>query len=117
MHLRVNLTYKFSVKKNRAGVERALLHDALAEVTCNLPKKGMVAGGFGFIATTFGGDGSGSVAYEMLQGYSAGRNFTWSATLRRMLGKGLELSCLYADRRLPTGRTVHSGSMEARVLF
>ena len=117
MHLRVNLSYKFSVKKNRAGLERALLHDALAEVTCNLPKKGMVAGGFGFIATTFGGDGSGSVAYEMLQGYSAGNNFTWSATLRRMLGKGLELSCLYAGRRLPTGRTVHSGSMELRLLF
>lgn len=117
MHLRVNLTYKFSVKQNRAGAERAQLHDALAEVTCNLPKKGMVAGGFGFIATSFGGDGGGSVAYEMLQGYSAGSNFTWSATLRRMFGKGLELSCLYAGRKLPVGRTVHSGSMEVRLLF
>jgi hypothetical protein len=117
MHLRVNLSYKFSVKKNRAGIEDAQLHDALAEVSCNLPQKGMVAGGFGFISTTFDGDGNGSVAYEMLQGYSAGRNFTWSASLRRALGKGLELSCLYAGRKLPTGNTVHSGSMEVRLLF
>jgi hypothetical protein len=117
MHLRVNITYKFSAKKNRAGAENARLHDALAEVTFNAPQKGMAAGGFGFVATSFAGDGSGSVAYEMLQGYSAGNNFTWSASLRRILGKGLELSCLYAGRRLPTGKTVHSGSMEMRLLF
>jgi hypothetical protein len=117
MHLRVNLTYKFSVKENRIGVENARLHDALAELTCNLPQKGMVAGGVGFISASFVGDGNSSVAYEMLQGYSDGRNFTWSATLRRMLGKGLELSCLYAGRRLPAGNVVHSGSMEVRLLF
>ncbi|MDR3188665.1 MAG: hypothetical protein LBT94_05720 [Prevotellaceae bacterium] len=117
MHLRVNISYKLSVKKNRASAEDAQLHDALAEITCNLPKKGMVAGGLGFIAAAFTGDGNSAVAYEMLQGYSAGRNFTWSATLRRMLGRGLELSCLYSGRRLPTGRVVHSGNMEVRLLF
>jgi hypothetical protein len=117
MHLRLNLSYKFSVKKNRAGAEDAQLHDALAEATLSLPKKGMVAGGFGFISAAFSGDGGGSVAYEMLQGYRAGSNFTWSATLRRMLGKGLELSCLYNGRRLPAGSVVHSGSVEMRLLF
>jgi hypothetical protein len=115
MHLRVNAAYKFSVKENRAGAEAAQLHDAQAELTCNFPQKGMAAGGFGFISTSLDGESNGTAGYEMLQGYGAGRNLTWSATLRRMLGKGLELSCLYSGRRLPDGKVVHSGSVEVRL--
>jgi hypothetical protein len=115
MHLRVNAAYKFSVKKNRAGAEAARLHDAQAELTCNFPQKGMAAGGFGFISTSLDGESNGTAGYEMLQGYGAGRNLTWSATLRRMLGRGLELSCLYSGRRLPDGKVVHSGSVEVRL--
>jgi hypothetical protein len=117
MHLRVNAAYKFSAKKNRAGVEAAVLHEAQAELTCNFPKKGMAAGGLGFISTTFNGESGGTVGYEMLQGYGAGNNLTWNLSLKRALGKGLELNLLYSGRRLPEGATVHSGSMEVRLIF
>jgi hypothetical protein len=116
-YVRVNAAYKFSVKKNRAGAEAAQLHEAQAELTCNFPKKGVLAGGFGFISTSFNGESGGTVGYEMLQGYGVGNNLTWSASLRRMLGKGLELNLLYSGRRLPVGATVHSGSMEVRLIF
>jgi hypothetical protein len=117
MHLRVNASYKFSVKENRAGAETAQLHDALTELTLNFPKKGVAACGFGFVSTSFSGESSGTAGYEMLQGYGVGSNFTWSLSLRRSLGRGLELNLLYSGRRLPAGKTVHNGSMEVRLMF
>ena len=115
--LRLNAKYTFSVKENTLHTETALLHDAGVEATYNIPQKGVVTGSAGFVSTTFDGEAHSAVGYEMLQGYSVGRNLTWGTTLRRGLGNGLELSLLYAGRRLATNHIIHSGSVELRLLF
>ncbi|MDR3329579.1 MAG: hypothetical protein LBS63_05720 [Prevotellaceae bacterium] len=117
MHLRVSASYKLSMKENRTGGELADLHDAQLEGTYNFPQKGVLTGSVGFVSTAFAGESGGIVGYEMLQGYGAGRNFTWGTAFKRLLGKGFELNLLYAGRKLPVGKVVHSGSVEVRMVF
>jgi hypothetical protein len=115
MHLRLSATYKFSDKDNRSGSEDAQLHDARLEASYNFPQKGMASINLGLMSTKLNGSAGSAVGYELLQGYGAGRNLTWGASLRRVLGGSIELSLLYSARRLPEGRVVHSGGVELRM--
>jgi hypothetical protein len=117
LNLRFNAKYAFSAKENTTGSETSLLHDVNLEATCNFPQKGVVIGNFGFVKTTFSGEENSALGYEMLQGYSTGSNYTWGATFKRGLGRGLEFNLLYAGRKLSVGKIVHSGSVELRLLF
>jgi hypothetical protein len=114
MHLRLSATYKFSDKDNRSGIESAQLHDARLEATYNFPQKGMASVNLGLMSTKLNGSTASAVGYELLQGYGAGRNLTWGASLQRVLGGSIELSLLYSARRLPEGRVVHGGGVEIK---
>jgi hypothetical protein len=115
--LRLEAAYDFWHKNNAGSTELANLHNVGLTATYNLLQKGFISANGGFVATTYNGEASSAVGYEMLQGFEAGNNFTWGVNFKRTLGYGLEFNLLYSGRKLSVGKVIHSGSMELRLLF
>ncbi|MFM2385920.1 MAG: hypothetical protein RL660_677 [Bacteroidota bacterium] len=65
----------------------------------------------------FEGAGNTSVAFIMLDGLTAGRNYLWSASLDKRIGKGFEISLSYDGRKTGINQVVHTGRASARAIF
>ena len=71
--------------------------------------------------TTFLNDFTGNtntpVAYQMLEGLQAGRNYTWSLLFSQKLNSFLNLNLNYLGRKSENSKTIHTGNIQLRALF
>lgn len=114
---RLNLLAQYSEKSNNTGIERTIIKKLGADFTLNSLEKGSVQAEVNFYAIEFNGDGNNSLAFEMLEGLSAGYNFTWSIGVQRTVAKNLQLNLQYNARKPEDRSTIHSGGVQIRALF
>jgi hypothetical protein len=72
---------------------------------------------FSYLDIRYNGQENSSLGFEMLEGLSAGDNFTWTVSVQRNLSKNLQLSIQYNGRKPGDFRTIHSGGIQARAMF
>ncbi len=60
---------------------------------------------------------NGAIAFEMLQGYMPGSNYTWTINYQRNLLNNLQLNVMYNGRKSETTNIVHIGSIQLRAFF
>jgi len=65
----------------------------------------------------FEGNTNSPVAYEMLEGFLPGKNYTWSLLLQQKLNSFLHLNLNYLGRKSETSTTIHTGSVQLKALF
>ncbi|MFT5673342.1 MAG: hypothetical protein ACI9JT_001989, partial [Polaribacter sp.] len=57
------------------------------------------------------------VAYQMLEGLQAGKNYTWNLLLNRKLNSFLNLNLNYLGRKSENSKIIHTGNIQLRALF
>ena len=72
---------------------------------------------FNLFFNDFTGNQNTPVAYQMLEGLQAGRNYTWSAIYQQKINFFLNLNFNYLGRKGENSSTVHSGSLQLRADF
>lgn len=65
----------------------------------------------------FKGDTNTPVAYQMLEGLQAGKNYTWNLLFNRKLNSFLNLNLNYLGRNSENSKTIHTGSVQLRAVF
>jgi hypothetical protein len=65
----------------------------------------------------FSGNTNSPVAYQMLEGLQAGRNFTWNLLFNKKLNSFLNLNLNYFGRKSENVRAIHSGTIQLRADF
>jgi hypothetical protein len=53
----------------------------------------------------------------MLNGLSAGENYTWELNYQRNLNSNIQISINYSGRKTPNAPTVHLGGAQIRAYF
>lgn len=109
--------------KNNSALELTGINETLeiqevgGEVTYNLAGSSSLQGSYSFVSNRFSGDRNSPAAYEMLQGLQPGRNQLWGITVFRKLANNLQLNLSYNGRKAEDSRTIHTGQLQARLVF
>ena len=80
-------------------------------------KKNQVTANINVFLNDFKGDTNTPVAYQMLEGLQAGKNYTWNLLFNRKLNSFLNLNLNYLGRNSENSKTIHTGSVQLRAVF
>ena len=116
---RATLSYQYSVKENVSGTigEKAEASNLGIEMKYNSSGAGTISAKVSYIGIVFNADENSSLAYEMLEGLHAGKNFTWNAAVQRSLGNSIQLSLNYDGRKSENNKAIHTGGIQVRAYF
>jgi len=111
------LIYKYLDSDNELGIEQFNSHDINLEATYNRNTTTAIRLNTSYVLADFQGDANTPVAFTMLNGLKDGKNFFWTLSLDRQLGKNLRLSLSYEGRKTGSNRVVHLGRMQIGAVF
>jgi hypothetical protein len=114
---RLNLTAQYSEKQNRQGSELVIIQKLGTDLTYNTTEKGSFQMEINYINIRYNRANNNSLSFEMLEGLTAGNNFTWSAGVQRTVAKNLQVNLIYNGRKPEDIKTIHSGGLQVRALF
>ena len=115
---RVALSYRYSDKRNSIGEsEHAFINKFNLEAKYTTVNSGSITGKVSYIKVIYNAGDSNYLAYEMLEGFKAGENFTWNISMQRNIGTYMQLSLNYDGRKLQDSGVVHTGGVQFRAFF
>ena len=80
-------------------------------------KKDEISANINVFLNDFIGDTNTPVAYQMLEGLQAGKNYTWNLLFNKKLNSFLNLNLNYLGRKSENSETIHTGSIQLRAIF
>ena len=83
----------------------------------NILNKGSWTASFEQISINYSEETNGPIAFEMLQGFLPGKNYTWVINYQRNLLNNLQLSIIYNGRKSDNVDIIHVGSVQLRAFF
>lgn len=122
--IRARLRYAYRDKQNlQANVDPAFVAEVLknqeltSEINLNFAGSSSLQLQFSWISNQFVGITNSPAAFEMLQGLQAGNNQLWGIQLFHKLASQLQLNISYNGRKAEGSKTIHTGQMQARLVF
>ncbi|MFQ3296291.1 MAG: hypothetical protein ACI9WV_000583 [Patiriisocius sp.] len=102
-----NLENFEKLKQQKFGLEYFYISEKKNQITANI----------NVFLNDFSGDTNTPVAYQMLEGLQAGKNYTWNLLLNRKLNSFLNLNLNYLGRKSENSKIIHTGNIQLRALF
>ena len=116
--LSFSLAWDWTHKTNTAGNKEKLRRQQLVgALTLNKKSGYSLAVNVQVLNNHFSGPVNSPVAYQMMEGLQAGKNFTWSSRVHRKLNNYIHLSLDYSGRNSETSPAIHTGSVQLKALF
>lgn len=114
----LDVFYEFQNKENTIGSLESLVQHRIGVSFLLSGNKGFTSTGeFSLYENDFTGNPLSPVAYQMLEGLQAGKNYTWRLLLQKNLTQYLDLNLNYEGRKSETSKTIHTGSVQLRAFF
>jgi len=114
----LDVFYEFQNKENAMGDRETLIQHRVGVSFLLSSKNGFTSTGeFSLYENNFTGNPLSPVAYQMLEGLQAGKNYTWRILLQKNLTQYLDLNLNYEGRKSETSKTIHTGSIQLRAFF
>ncbi len=118
-NFRIIASYKYGDKKNTTGdlKERAISNRFLIEMKYTAVNAGNISAKASIVNINYNAADDSFLAYDMLEGYKNGKNYTWGVTMQRTLNNSIQVSLTYDGRKLQDSPMVHTGGMQFRAFF
>jgi hypothetical protein len=113
----LDYSWQESANKSEYGGEKSTVKELGAELRYSFVKLGVVSLKYSFYEVDYDGNINTPLAYEMLEGLSAGENQLWSLSLQQRIGQNLQINLSYDGRKSGVVPVIHTGKMEARYMF
>jgi len=117
VNFRWTLSVIYAEKENTEGKEESYNRTASTELRFNEAGKGTISLMASYIDIDFNASENSSLAFEMLNGLTAGGNITWDIRWQRNLANNLQLNLNYGGRSSDGIRIIHTGGMQVRAFF
>ena len=95
------------LKQQKFGIEYYYISEKQDQITANI----------NVFLNDFVGDTNTPVAYQMLEGLQAGKNYTWNLLFNRKLNSFLNLNLNYLGRKSENSKIIHTGNIQLRAIF
>jgi len=110
--------YNFKNKENRIASLESLQQQKLGSSYYYKSKKSaMIRAELNLFLNDFTGSQNSPVAYQMLEGLQAGRNYTWSVLFQQKVNSFLNLNFNYLGRKSENSTTIHTGTVQLKASF
>lgn len=110
--------YHFKNKKNHLlEFENLDQHKMGVEYWYRSKKKNQISANVNLFSNDFTGNTNTPVAYQMLEGLQAGKNYTWNLVFNRKLNAFLNLNLNYVGRKSEASKTIHIGNIQLKAVF
>ena len=96
-----------ALKQQKFGIEYYYISAKQDQITANI----------NVFLNDFSGDTNTPVAYQMLEGLQAGKNYTWNLLFNRKLNSFLNLNLNYLGRKSENSKIIHTGNIQLRAIF
>ena len=96
-----------ALKQQKFGIEYYYISEKQDQITANI----------NVFLNDFIGDTNTPVAYQMLEGLQAGKNYTWNLLFNRKLNSFLNLNLNYLGRKSENSKIIHTGNIQLRAVF
>lgn len=116
-NLSLSVTGEAGFKRNLLMGETANRYKAELDATYRMKQLGTIDLGVQYINILYKGLDNGSVAYEMLDGLSAGHNLLWNLTYQTKLFDYLQLNLQYEGRVTNSRQLIHTGFLQLKAFF
>jgi hypothetical protein len=115
---RLTAFYKYHYKKNSLENFETLKQQKFGlEYFYISTKKNQITANVNVFLNDFIGDTNSPVAYQMLEGLQAGKNYTWNLLFNRKLNSFLNLNLNYLGRKSERSKIIHTGNIQLRAIF
>jgi hypothetical protein len=115
---RLTAFYKYHHKKNSLENFEELKQQKFGlEYFYISTKKNQITANVNLFFNDFIGDTNSPVAYQMLEGLQAGKNYTWNLLFNRKLNSFLNLNLNYLGRKSERSKIIHTGNIQLRAIF
>ena len=114
---RLTFSAIYADKKNDLGDETSINRSVTANLRYNQVGKGTFSMSASYIDIVFNSAENSSLAFEMLEGLTAGGNITWEVLWQRNLANNLQLNLNYGGRKSNSLKVIHTGGMQIRAYF
>jgi len=114
---RLSVFYELKNKENQLADFESLNQQKIGVDYFYSKAKQQFSANFTSFFNNFEGDTNSPVAYQMLEGLQAGRNFTWNLFFNQKLNSFLNLNLSYLGRKSENSRTIHTGNVQLRAIF
>ena len=115
---RFSAYYHYTLKENQlAEFERLQQQKIGLEYYYATEKQHQISANFTLFFNDFTGNTISPVAYQMLEGLQAGRNYTWNILFNRKINSYLNLNLSYLGRTAENSNTIHTGSIQLKAIF
>lgn len=116
--LRANLNATIGRKSNQIGDEEELDRLRIATgFSWTQSEKLSLNSEIALIQNDFTGAPFSPVAFQMLEGLQAGRNYTWNLIGQTRITKFLDLNVSYLGRKSETADAIHTGTVQLKAFF
>lgn len=115
---RFSLFYQYKDKKNvLQSLEQLQQQNIGVSYFYLSAKKNQISTEINLFNNNFSGNQNSPVAYQMLEGLQAGKNYTWSILYQQKLNSFLDLNFNYLGRKSNNSPIIHTGSVQLRANF
>ena len=115
--LSLSMTGEVGYKRNQLLGETANRYKGEFDATYRMKQRGAVDLRLQYINILYEGSVDGSVAYEMLDGLTAGHNFLWNITYQTHIFEYLQLNLQYEGRVTDNRKLIHTGFLQLKAFF
>ena len=110
--------YHFKNKENKLQDFESLQQQKFGvEYFYSNSKKNQISANVNVFLNNFTGNTNTPVAYQMLEGLQAGKNFTWNLLFNQKLNSFLNLNLNYLGRKSENSKTIHTGNVQLKAIF
>ncbi len=117
-NIRFTAFYHFKNKQNQLQDFEELQQQKFGVEYFYISKKqNQISANVNVFLNDFTGNTNTPVAYQMLEGLQAGKNYTWNLLFNQKLNSYLNLNINYLGRKSENSKTIHTGSVQLRAIF
>lgn len=104
-------------KRNLMALEKSNLYLVSLSGDYRMKERGALSASVQYARILYNQTGESAIAYEMLEGLTAGNNFLWNVTFQTKLFEYLQLNLQYEGRVTNDNRLIHTGFLQLKALF
>lgn len=115
---RLSFFYQFKEKENfSADFEKLKQQKLGVEYFFISKKRNQISADFNLFLNDFNGTENTPVSYQMLEGLTPGKNYTWSLLFNQKINATLNLNLSYLGRKSEASAAIHTGMIQLKAIF
>ncbi len=114
---RISLSYRYKHSTNAIAKEHAKIQNISSEMRYTYKNNQTLQAQLSYYYISYNADANTPIAFEMLEAYRPGTNFSWTCMIQYVINRNMQLNFMYEGRKPYEMKIIHIGSVQIKALL